>query len=126
MKARNIIDAINCCLLWVFCMYRHKYLRCWSVYLNYLINECEVVDEDTFNIVFEHNGKKVCVWKGCKFYSFGNQNKNHHQGIYECRPSWLVMIKLSNLISDRERERQRICIEKYKSEINAKATGTKG
>ncbi|MBQ0268540.1 hypothetical protein [Providencia huaxiensis] len=116
MKARNILDFIWFGTHWICGLINHPYRKEWDDYLNYLIDECGVVEEGDCTITFNDRGEKVEVWKGNKPYSYGHQYKFDKQGSYRFRPSFRTMIKLSNLVDSREQKR----IDAFVSELAKK------
>ncbi|MTC32391.1 hypothetical protein GKR54_15020 [Providencia alcalifaciens] len=121
MKARNILDAIRCAGCWLFRFYQQPYNKEWNRYLNYLIDKCEVKDEGIHTISFDDNGVKITVWKheNNKFYSYGHQYLSFGDtgDIYEFRPSFFTMIKLSNLVDSREQERRDAFVSELASKL---------
>ncbi|HGI5213732.1 hypothetical protein GKR56_17125 [Providencia alcalifaciens] len=117
MKARNILDAIYCGVNWLCGMYLRPYSKAWNDYLNYLIDECIVVDESDCVITFNDNGEKVEVWKANKYYSYGYQSKIWNSNVYEFRPSFITMIKLSNLVDCREQKRVDAFVSKLAKKV---------
>lgn len=102
MKRKNILDVMQCGVNWLFRIYQRPYLKEWDDYLNYLIDECGVVEECSCTITFNDNGENVKVWKENKYYAYGHQFKSLSGEAYEFRPSFRTMIKLSNLVDSRE------------------------
>nr|WP_318605844.1 hypothetical protein [Proteus mirabilis] len=86
-------------------MYQRPYLKEWDDYLNYLIDECSIADERYRVIIFNDGGEKVEVWKENKYYGYGNQHNVSGGEAYEFRPSFRTIIKLSNLVDSREKNR---------------------
>lgn len=108
MKRKNILDAIRCAGCWLFRSYQQPYNKEWSDYLNYLIDNREFKDESRHTISFDDDGVKITVWTSNKFYSYGHQYRSLGDtgDIYEFRPSFRTMIKLSNLTDGREQKRR--------------------
>ena len=70
MKARNILDAIQYGANWLCTRFHRPYCKEWDDYLNYLIDECGVVEEGDCTITFSDHGEKVEVWKENKYYAY--------------------------------------------------------
>lgn len=100
MKLKNILDAMRCGANWLFGMYQRPYLKEWDDYLNYLIDECSIADERDCVITFNDGGEKVEV---CEAYEF--------------RPSFRTMIKLSNLVDNREQNRVNIFANELRQKV---------
>ncbi|EPH9898208.1 TPA: hypothetical protein ACHWKL_004127 [Providencia stuartii] len=116
MKLKNILDAMRCGANWLFGMYQRPYLKEWDDYLNYLIDECGVVEEGDCTITFSDHGEKVKVCKENKYYSYGHQRNFGERDAYEFRPSFITMIKLSNFVDSREQKR----VDTFVSELAKK------
>ncbi|QOR44358.1 hypothetical protein M9445_00800 [Proteus mirabilis] len=117
MKLKNILDAMQCGANWLFGMYQRPYLEEWDDYLNHLIDECSIVDERDCVITFNDGGEKVEVWKENKYYAYGNQNNVSSGEAYEFRPSFRTMIKLSNLVDNREQNRVNIFANELRQKV---------
>ncbi len=117
MKLKNILDAMRCGANWLFGMYQRPYLKEWDDYLNYLIDECSIVEECSYTITFNDRGEKVKVWKENKYYAYGHQYGTGLDEEYEFRPSFRTMIKLSNLVDSREQNRVNSFAQKLKQKV---------
>lgn len=120
MKLKNILDAMQCGANWLFWMYQRPYLKEWDDYLNYLIDECGVVEERSCTITFNDKGEKVKVWKENKYYAYGHQYGTDLDEEYEFRPSFITMIKLSNLVDNREYNRKQNRVNTFANELRQK------
>lgn len=121
MKARNILDAIQYGAIWLCTRFQRPYCKEWDDYLNYLIDECGVVEEGDCTITFSDHGEKVEVWKENKYYAYGHQRNFGERDAYEFRPSFRTMIKLSNLVDSREQKR----VDAFVSELAKKRRNKK-
>lgn len=117
MKRKNILDAMQCGANWLFGMYQRPYLKEWDDYLNHLIDKCGVVEECSCTITFNDNGENVKVWKENKYYAYGYQYKFPSDEAYEFRPSFRTMIKLSNLVDSRKKNRVSSFAQKLKQKV---------
>lgn len=120
MKLKNILDAMQCGANWLFGMYQRPYLKEWDDYLNYLIDECGVVEERSSTITFNDKGEKVKVWKENKYYAYGHQYGADLDEEYEFRPSFITMIKLSNLVDNREHNRKQNRVNAFANKLRQK------
>lgn len=116
MKRKNILDAMQYGAIWLCTRFQRPYCKEWDDYLNYLIDECGVVDEGDYTITFSDHGEKIEVWKENKYYAYGHQRNFGERDAYEFRPSFFTMIKLSNLVDSREQKR----VDAFVSELAKK------
>lgn len=117
MKRKNILDAMQCGANWLFGAYHRPYLKEQDDYLNHLIDKCSVVEECSCTITFNDNGENVKVWKENKYHAYGHQYKFPSDEAYEFRPSFRTMIKLSNLVDNREKNRVNIFANELRQKV---------